>query len=88
MNSLTQEQFLDICHSIDELYNNVRVDFIGDKEIYSQAVYDQVLVEDYIYAGLAQCIYLNIVPYDTLTDEAITAVMELYSDYVALGYIR
>ena len=87
MNKITKDQFLDICFAINETYTDVRMDYIGDKAIYSQEVFDQVLVEDYLYCGLAQCIYLDIVPYDTLTDEAINAIMELYQDYLALELI-
>ena len=87
MNKITKNQSLDICFAINELYTDVRMDYIGDKTIYNQETFDQVLVEDYLYCGLAQCIYLDIVPYDTLTDEAVNAVMELYQDYLALELI-
>lgn len=88
MDTINKEAFLDICFALDEFYNKVRVDFIGEKKLYNQATYDQVLVEDYLYVGLAMCIYLNIVPYETLTDEAVNGVMEMFTDYVEAGYIQ
>lgn len=85
--SLSKDEFLDVCYEIHELYYNVITDYTTTKERYSQETYDNFLMNDYLYVGLAMCIYLDTVPYETLTDKAITAIMEMYQDLVAEGHI-
>lgn len=80
---ITKAEFLKVCHNLYDFFTDVQTDFFFEEEdLREDPVFLQVLFEDASFFHVAKLIHEETLSYESLTNEVITSILELYSDYV------
>ena len=86
---ITKAEFLKVCHTLYDFFTDVEADFFFESEdVRNNEFFVRVLFEDSSFFHLAKLIHEETLSYEALNDEAISAILELYSDYVEKDLIQ
>lgn len=85
--SLSKDEILAIAKALSDFSVAVIEDYFDDESYLYEEQYSYVLEEDDIIFSLAQVIHFGYTTYEGLTDKAFTALINVYDNVVAFGWI-
>jgi hypothetical protein len=85
--SLDKAEILAVAKALSDFSVAVIEDFFDNDSIVYEEQYSYVLEEDDIVFSLAQVLHFGYTTYEGLTDKAFTALLNVYDNLVAFGWI-